>query len=423
MTNQQSPIRRFMVMFSIIFAAELIFSLPFHIPRFFLPTVMNVFDLSGAQLGDIFAFYGITATLAYFPGGLIADKFNPRNLMCISLFTTAIGGLFLAQLPSHNTLTWIYAFWGASTIFLFWAPMITVTRAWGGTSSQGKAFGLLDGGRGLLAAAISSIVVFAFSAVLPTEVDQLSHDERSAALQTVIYLYTSLTLLAAVLVWLFVPKPADAGNRAHARPPFISSVIEVVKLPTVWYQGGIVLAAYCAFKGLDFYPLYATRVLGFNEVESATAASSAAYLRPLGALVAGVLADKFGASRMILLSFITLVICYGLLSLINPQNVWIGWIYANILLTFFVAYALRGIYFALLEETKIKGYLTGTSVGIISFIGFTPDIFFAPIAGRILDAGPGSQGFANFFTLIVVICAMGLVLSYLLVRKVKAQAN
>ena len=66
-------------------------------------------------------------------------------------------------------------------------------------------------------------------------------------------------------------------------------------------------------------------------------------------------------------------------------------------MSFFAVFALRGIYFALLQETKTQREITGTTVGIVSFMGFTPEIFFGPISGRILDAAPGIQGHHNYF--------------------------
>ena len=44
---------------------------------------------------------------------------------------------------------------------------------------------------------------------------------------------------------------------------------------------------------------------------------------------------------------------------------------------------------------------------MISLIGYTPEIFFAPIAGRILDASPGEGGFLDLFTLLAAISAAG----------------
>jgi len=47
-------------------------------------------------------------------------------------------------------------------------------------------------------------------------------------------------------------------------------------------------------------------------------------------------------------------------------------------------FALRGIYFALLEESGTPRELTGMAVGEISFIGFMPEIFMGPMTGWLI---------------------------------------
>jgi len=71
-------------------------------------------------------------------------------------------------------------------------------------------------------------------------------------------------------------------------------------------------------------------------------------------------------------------------------------------------YALRGIYFALLEEDRTPRFLTGAAVGMISLVGYTPDVFFGPVSGRILDASPGLAGHQNYFVFLASIAAIGL---------------
>ena len=53
---------------------------------------------------------------------------------------------------------------------------------------------------------------------------------------------------------------------------------------------------------------------------------------------------------------------------------------------------MRGIYFATLSEVGIPLSLTGVATGIISLICYTPDIYFAKLAGSWLDAY-GSAGY------------------------------
>ena len=112
MSNQ----RRFWALISLIVAGELIFSLPFHVPRYFRPSVLEAFSLTNTALGDIFAVYGITAILAYFPGGILADRFDPKCLIIVSLILTALGGIYFSSIPDTFNLGILYGYWGFTTI-------------------------------------------------------------------------------------------------------------------------------------------------------------------------------------------------------------------------------------------------------------------------------------------------------------------
>ena len=176
--------RSYVVLACIVLAGEAIFSLPFHVPRFFRPTVLQTLGLTNAALGDAFAVYGLTAMASYLPGGWLADRWSARRLLSASLLATAGGGFYFATLPSIQGLTWLYAYWGATTILLFWAAMIRATRDWGGALRQGQAFGVLEGGRGLVAAASASIAVGVLAQALGGATDLTAL--RADALRSVI---------------------------------------------------------------------------------------------------------------------------------------------------------------------------------------------------------------------------------------------
>lgn len=389
------------IMFCLIFAGEAIFSLPFHIARFFRPAVLDTFGLSNAALGDIYAIYGVTAMLAYFPGGALADYCSARVLLTTSLLATAAGGLFLASIPSPQALAALYGYWGLTTILLFWAALIRATREWGGSAVQGRAFGFLDGGRGLVAAGLASIAV-----------RLLSMNFIPGGLRAVIYFYSGATALAALLCWWTIPPTEPQRTRSHGS---FTALIQVLRTPKVWCQGAIVIAAYCGYKGLDYYTLYARDLLHLSELEASTLMTQAAYLRPVAAVAAGVLADRLGAGRLVIAMFIAGAAAYAALAAQSDNLATI--LYANFFVTIISVYALRGIYFALLEETEVPHAHTGTAVGIISVVGYTPDIFFAPIAGRLIDAAPVGA-YTSIFALSAAIFVIGAISAYWLRRMV-----
>jgi nitrate/nitrite transporter NarK len=396
--------RRIVLMVTLVVVGELVFAVPFNVPRFFRPTVLEVFGLSNTQLGDMFAVYGIAAMLAYFPGGALADHFSARSLISASLLSTSIGGLYMATFPGNIALTILYGFWGITTIFLFWGALIRATRDWGGEKTQGLAFGILDGGRGLVAAVAALVAVNLLALYMPEDARLATPEEREAGLRTVILFYTLLTFLAAMMAWFLIPAEKKGSDVAFSP---LKGMGVVLQKPIVWAQACIIVCAYCGYKGLDNYSLFAVQVLGMDEVEGARLASYGVWARPIAAVLAGVIADRFDATRSIAVTFIILVVSYGTWSMAAPVGAGLAIIYVNFVVTHFAVFALRGIYFAMLEEYKTPKYLTGASVGMISLVGFTPDVFFAPITGRILDANPGLVGFQHYFMFLAAISLAG----------------
>ena len=97
-------------MLTLVFAGEIIFGLPFHTARFFRPTFLEAFNFSNTQLGDVFAVYGIMAMIAYFPGGILADRFSVRSLLTLSLVTSGLGGLYMATYPGVLGMSLLYGY-------------------------------------------------------------------------------------------------------------------------------------------------------------------------------------------------------------------------------------------------------------------------------------------------------------------------
>ena len=77
---------------------------------------------------------------------------------------------------------------------------------------------------------------------------------------------------------------------------------------------------------------------------------------------------------------------------------------------------MRGLYFALFQEAKVPVAVTGTAVGLVSVLGFTPDIFVAYIGGVLLDRSPGLAGHQHFFLFLAAFAALGMIASYTIMR-------
>ena len=330
---------------------ELIFALPFHVTRFFRPTVLEVFEFTNFELGAMFSAYGVTAMVAYLPGGAIADRFSPRRLMAISAFTTALGGVYMVTIPSVMGMTLLYGYWGVTSILLFWAALIRSTRAAGGASEQGQVFGLLDAGRGLVAAGVASGVVWLYSSLLPVDAAAATVAERTLGLQWVIWSYTGLTVFAGLLVWFFIPEEEGEGrSSSDAFNP--ARIRQVLAMPTVWLIALIVICAYCGFKAIDNYAVFVVDAYGMTDVEGAQLSTWAAWIRPVSALVIGIGSDRLSTGKSTAWCFGILACSYLGFVLHEPIPGKTAILYITIFISAVVIYGLRALYFALMETSK-----------------------------------------------------------------------
>jgi nitrate/nitrite transporter NarK len=402
------PKNKVTTMFALIIAGEAIFLLPFILMRVFKPVIRDAFLISDAQIGEAQALYGLTAVVSYFFGGFIADKWEPKKLLSLSLLLTAIGGFWMALIPSIFTLKILYAFWGISTILLFWSSLIKATRHWGNKHNQGLSFGLLDGGRGFFAASIALFGASILTYFFPEKGIEITFNNKVETLQYVIGTITCIVFLVALLVWKVLPKDTMKFEAGTAYQFDFKKAFSLMKKKKVIFHSLIIFCAYCSYKLTGVYGTYAKDVWNYSLEEATYFAVFIQYLRPIAAISVGWIADKYIPSKIIVPSFSLLILASAILGFgfFNTQPVFLSF-------TIFIfmalgTYSLRGLYFAIIEETKTPIQMTGTLVGIISVVGFTPDIFMSLFIGYMLGENPTLIDYQHLFTTFTIIPIVGL---------------
>ena len=406
-TNKQ----KFLILALLILSGEFIYFLPYVLSRVFRPTFLDVFQLNNFQLGSLFSVYGIVALLSYVYGGVITDKYSPRKLMSSALFLTALGGLVLASYPSYKTLQILYGYWGFTSVFLFWGAMIKATRLWGGDNNQGKAFGFLDGGRGIVAASMGSIGVFIFSIILTTDIESASVIERQEAFRYDILFSSFMVAFIGLLVFIFLRSSEEKSTNVKSSLNSLTNIKHVLKNESIWLLMIIIMCAYVGYKVTDIYSLYASEVMFYDQIEAAKVGAVQLYLRPIVCIMIGLLADKTKNMFWIIFGFITMLIGAVIFSLgfIQPDMNFI--FFLSLVVLAVGTYSIRALYFAVLKEAKVPFALTGTAVGLISVVGYSPDIFAGPIMGYLLDTYPGVVGHQYVYLILVVFSVIGLIAS------------
>ncbi len=380
----------------LVVGGEAIFFLPFVLPRIFRPTVLQSFDLSNTELGYAFSIYGIAGILSYFLGGFVADRFPAKYLMCISLCCTGLLGLWMSFIPSFEEILIIYVCWGLSTVLLFWSPLIRTTRILGGESRQGKTFGGLESGRGLVSALLGTAILFYFSS------DAI---DTGNSMMEMTYRYTAIFVIMMGVLLLFFLK---VDGQSKSKKFDFKIVYRLLKMRTLWQQTLFVLCAYVAYKCTDDFSLYAYDVLKYDDDKAALVGTYALWLRPIGALAIGLLADYLSVRLMSIICFI--LAFFGSISLYFFDFQFIPiFFFLNLTVMAIGIYAMRGLYFAIMNEGGLPVSATGMAVGIVSVIGYTPDVFMGPIMGYFLDGFPGIKGHQYLFGFCGILCLIGLV--------------
>lgn len=418
MQHQDTKKQPLYVIILLILAAEAVFILPFVLQRIFRTTFLESFNITQLEIGSIFSAYGIVALVSYLFGGPLADKFKPHILMSVALILTALGGFYLATYPSLYNLHLLYGFWGFTTIFLFWAAMIKATRIWGGSNKQGIAFGFLDGGRGLVAALFGSVGVIIFSLFITKDIELTSIEERRIAFKEVI-IYTSIAVLCIDVIVFFFLRLKDTETTTSEKPQKLLTLDNfkiVMKYKAVWLLMIIIMCAYHCYKMTNLFSQYAEQIMLYNKIEAAKVGTYLLYMRPVIGVVIGLLADRTRATLWIVIGFLLMAITSLVFAL--------GVIDDGTTLLFILSigtmalgvYSARVLYFATLEEAKIPLAVTGTAVGFISVVGYTPDIFTGIINGYFLDAYNEVVGHQIVFGIMFGFAVIGCIASYKLYR-------
>jgi len=407
MTIRSATFRRWVIMTVLSISGGVIFYLPFLQEVYYKP-LADALNLDNAGVGSLLSVFGVTAMLSYVPGGWLADRISPRILLTSSLLLTGSSGLYFATFPSYAISLALHGLWGVTITLLFWGAMIRVTRNWAPADEQGKAFGILETGRGFgeIFSSMTILAVFGYPG------------SNRFALSMVIVQFSVLILILGVLAWFTIDDQAGGQNAKDDQPKVgLKDIIAVMKMPTVWLIAVVILTAYCAYWGTFRFTSYSSDIFLMSVTMAAALSVGKLWMKPIAALSAGFISDKFGIAKSVAFLFVVLIASFTVFALMPGLPSLLPVMIANVAVTSLAIFAMRGIYFALLEEGGIPIVVTGTAAGIISVVGYTPDIFMPLLGGVMLDRFPGPEGYRLFFFTVAGICTVGLVATLLLIRR------
>lgn len=367
----------------------------------FEATILEVFDMSNAELATLYSMLGIIFVVGYLPSGWLADKFPTKYMITFSLALTAAAGLFYAQIPDKSTLVYVFLVWGFASVFTFWSSLLKAVNLLAEKNEEGRFFGALDGGRGVVEAALATVAVAIFAAFVgdgPTNIAQ-----TEAGFQAVVYMYCAVLIVLAVVLFFVLSgeeeKDAGAASDESVESTF-AAVGRILKIREVWVLMVALFCGYTLFWAYYYFSGYLTTNHAVTPVAAGVVTVVVMWMRPIGGFGGGYLADKLGKSRV--LSAAMLLAVLGLIGLaFMPGGTAIGLVYVVVVLVGLFVYVIRGVYWSLLEDCRVPVAATGIAIGLISLVGYLPDIFLPQISAAIYTAyGDDVAGANNLYFLI-----------------------
>lgn len=415
-----SMLTRYLQLGVLILVGGAIYPLVYLRQNFEVP-ILDSFGITIAELGQCYSLLGVIFVITYLPSGWLADRVSPKWLLSISLALTSLLGMWFSTMPGFQVLLVIFAGWGIATGLTFWAALIKGVAVLADRHEQGRFFGLLDGGRGLVEAILATIAITLFAYSLNS-----AGQSTSGALQNVIYLYIGYALLLSPIV-LFVLS--DNGEERKVEDHGISgqSLWQDTKSLAVnvdlWLAAFCLLCGYQLFWATYSFAGYMQQVYGMTAVAAGTITVAKLWTRPIGAIAAGFLGDRFNLEKTLaVLMFAGTITLMGLIFL--PADAHVNVLLGVVLLVGLTTYAIRGIYWATLDSCHVPNRTKGLAIGMMSFVGYAPDIYLPLVNGFILERFPGKLGYSYYFSGIVFMGFLGTLAAwYLMLRVSKRKAN
>ena len=398
-------------------AGAMIYGLPYF-RSYFYDAYLETYNLTNTQMGTFGSMFGIFGMISYLFGGVVADMVSTRKLMSVSLVLTGLGGLLHLLNPSYIMLLGIYALWGFTSLFAFWPSLLKSLREIANDNEQSKAYGFMDGGRGIVYAidGVAIVSIFGYFSKVSSDL---------AGLNGVITYYSIVAIVLGVLLFILMKDSKPSAETLESAPKqekiSVAQVLEVIKMPAVWILSSILCCTYVMNIAFYYFTPYATSNFGMAATAGAIVTIAAQYVRPVASFGGGIIADKLGRSKVMYVTFAMMAIGTFLMVIMNNMSSTL--FIALCIMIYAGMYGGYSLVFSMMEEGGVPIRVAGTAIGLVCTVGYLPEVIVPFCSGKILDTF-GDGGYRYMFIAIAVIMVVGIVMLTVwdrYVKKVKAR--
>ncbi|MFQ6342278.1 MFS transporter [Campylobacter sp. VTCC 70190] len=399
--------KNFFTLILLSFCGSIIYGLPYF-RKYYYDDYMALYHLDNFQMGLLGSAYGLLGLFSYALGGLLADKFAPKKLLIFSLVATGLGGLLHLYFTSLNALLIIYGIWGITSLLTFWPSLMKIIRTLATDTEQARAYGLFEGGRGVVSALHLAIATAIFGYFQTQAL-------AGKGIEMVIVFYSLAPILSAFLLFFLLEDKRGEQSEKLSMKDFLV----LVKMPALWLVVCITFCTYFFNMSFYYFTPYASNIIGTSAVFAAILTVLAQYIRPISSTAGGFLADGFGKARIMLYGFVAMGVGVVFIMLsANLSGFWQLALLSSACVVVYVAmYSNFGIYYSLLSEGGVPLHLAGMAIGIVSTFGYLPEIFAPLLAGVLLDNYEGVKGYQIYFSVMIIMAILGAIFCLIWMKK------
>lgn len=157
--------------------------------------------------------------------------------------------------------------------------------------------------------------------------------------------------------------------------------------------------------------------LGLSATMAGVITTIKLWMRPIGGIGGGWLGDRFSNLRV--LTYALALASVGMLGLIFLPALHVTLLVVILaVLIGLVTYTIRALYWAILDQCAIPSRITGLAIGIISVVGYSPDVLLPLINGWLTETFPGMLGYRLYFGYVFAIGSMGVLAAVALKKRI-----
>jgi nitrate/nitrite transporter NarK len=156
--------------------------------------------------------------------------------------------------------------------------------------------------------------------------------------------------------------------------------------------------------------------LGLSALAAGSVALTKLWMRPIGGISIGFLGDRL--SKELLLAWLLALASTSLIAIcFLPLAGNLPAIIGIVLVIGYLTYAIKGLYWALLDLCPVPRRIVGLAIGLVSFIGYMPDVLLPLYDGFLSRHYPRNVSFQIYFTSIALCGYLGAALCVVFWRR------